>query len=364
MNNLVNRRFLSVAGVVLVVALIILGIVFGPRIAASYYLNRGIGEFNKQDYGKAISFFNRSLYFNSSNPKAYLYLGKIALGKPNQNPEPNALYYPDADYAGAVSYFEKSLLSGLETKNNALYKGLVHDLGFSYWMLGQYDRADGIFLKKIEIDSPNSYLARYLVAWDYFERVNKPKEGLDILIPSENLASAKIHTLNLFRVYTLLGRYYSYFGDYGNVEKYANLAIKTVPETVKFSEDIQRANVLLAQASVRKGNFDNAKNYILEANKASQNKVDYSCYLAREYGYAKVYSKAISLAEKIAGEKNKPRSYYVCLQTFAESYYALGQKDKANKFFQDYLNATDNVQLKNIFIMRARSFAEKALKGL
>ncbi|MDO8676400.1 MAG: hypothetical protein Q7K16_01985 [Candidatus Azambacteria bacterium] len=328
----------------------------GAQLLSAYYLKQGTTEFVKGDFVKAGPFFNRSLKFNSRNSEPHFYLGKIALGKVTETPGIDLLY-PNADYAGAATHFEKAIISGLERKNKNLYLITLNDAGFSYYILKQYEKSVPLFLKYIELNSVGAFTARYFVATDYFNRSNKPREALDILLPAIEPAavnSSKINEPNLFRVHILLARLYYYFGDYANALKYTKLVTENNALSDKFLE-VKIAHTLLALDYGRQKKFTLAESEIKKASVSD-------CFLATAYAIGENYSKAISIAEKT----NQIGGAYVdsfCPRVLAISYLAKGDKINAKKYMNDYLSVTEKFTQKDIFVMRNREqFASELLK--
>lgn len=330
----------------------------GSQLISAYYLKQGTAEFIKGDFVKAESLLGMSLKFNSKNSEPHFYLGKIALGKITNTPGTGPLY-PNANYANAAIHFEKAIASGLERKNKNLYFAALNDVGFSYWVLGKREKATQNFLLLIEKNTTEQlFTARRLVAFDYFDRLNKPDEGLKILLPALVTAPATNGTVNiireknLFRVYTLLALLNVYFQDYANTEKYAKLAIESAEPQIK-SWEIQTAHALLAVNYGRQKDFTSAELEIKKANNLAGAAGAYNCFLANSYAAGENYSKAISVAEKSDRTANTYNNS-VCLRALAISYLAKGDKIKTKKYMEEYLSFTEKFSEKNIFVVRNR----------
>lgn len=350
-----NKKYLLFGlGLIVVLAGVILFFYAQTRFV-SYYYTQGLHEFNRGNHEKAGELFNRSLKYDSKNPLPYFYLGKIFLGK---HASSGSDLYPDADYQTAISHFEKSLMLDLDKKDSKLYSAALNDAGFSYWTLGENDKAVEKFLKQIEVDPDRSYVARYFVSIDYFSRLNKPKDGLDILLTATNQAISATHKRNLFRAYALLARFYNYFKDFSNVEKYAKLAIEKGGDGNR-EVDIQIAHILLAQVFANKGDLVSAGEEIKTANQLFGKENFYGCSLSQIYFIGKDYSRAISTAKLV--NPSKTYLYSTCLQVLADISFIQGNKLEAVKYMSDYLNITDVLKEKNIFVMRNRERFAKEL---
>ncbi|MEK7123401.1 MAG: hypothetical protein AAB851_00740, partial [Patescibacteria group bacterium] len=350
-----SKKILLVAAAILAAA--VLAVFAGSWLVSSYYFKQGFNEFQKGNGDKATSFFNKSLKFSPKKPEPHFYLGKIALGKATPGAD---LFYSAADYPAAAAHFEKAIAFGLSGKNKDLYSFALNDAGFSYWMMKNKDRADEKFLRLIEVSPDKSFVARYFVAFDYFNRLNKPKESLDILLPAPNVAVLDLHKTNLFRVYALLARLYSYFDDAVNAEKYAKSAIEN---SSGMETDIQVAYAILSAFYGKEKNFELAEAEIKKAVSAGMSPDGGKCALANSYFIGKNYAKAVEIA-KSAGRKASSYERSICLSALGQSYFAMGKTAESKKYFQEYLDLTDTFSEKNIFMMRNRRQFESELQKL
>ena len=352
---LINKKVIAISAIVL--AVLIFAAVFGSRYAASYYYQKGAAAYLQNNFSVAKNNFNISLIFGPKNSRAHFLLGKIALGLPTPK---QSVYYPQADYKEAVKHYEKAISLGLEQKNRNLYSIALDDLGGAYWTLNELDKAREKYVEKLSKFPESSFWARYFIALDDFNRLNKPEEALEILPPALNLAQSDNDKWNLFRIYSLLASLNYYFEDYANSQKYAELAIESGGGENK-SWEIQTAHALSALNYGRQKNFASAESEIKKANDLAGSIGAYDCFLAAAYAAGKNYSKAISTALKAA--KIADGNNYVCFRALAVSYLAQGDKIKAKKYLEEYLNFTEKLTEKNIFVMRNRQqFEEELLK--
>lgn len=345
---LINKKLVIIF---VILAGVLSAAVFGARFAASYYYKKGAQAYLQNNFSAAKNSFNNSLIFYSKNSRAHFWLGKIALGLPA--PKQN-VYWPQADYGEAVNHYEKAVSLGLEQKNRNLYIVVLEDLGGAYWNLNKLDKAREKYSEKLSKFPESSFWARYFIALDDFNRLNKPEEALEILPPALDLVASDNDRFNLFKVHALLALLNLYFEDYNNVKKHAELAIESA-EPQNEGWEIQTAHALLAL------NYGIQKKFTLvesEIKKAG----GFDCFLAVSYAAGKNYSKAISIAEasdKIADDYINS----VCLRVLAVSYLARGDKIKAKQYMEEYLSFTEKLSDKNIFVMRNRQeFADELLK--
>ena len=356
-----NKKVKIVLAVIAGLAVMVLVAFFwGKQWFASSYFNQGQTAFLKGDYDAAGQLFEKSLKFNAKNPEPHFYLGKIALGKTVSS---GPLLYPNADYESAVEHFEQSFSFGLVQKNKDAYLVSLNDAGFSYYMLKQYEKSIPLFLKYIELNPTGAFTARYFVATDYLNRSNKPEEALDILLPAVDAVSVNspINRRNLFRVYSLLGRLYSYFADAVNTEKYARLSIESGVAGNREPE-IQVAHVLLSIVYGSRGDFSSAMAEIKAANELAGSDRAYNCSLATAYFAGKNYFDAVEAAKAV--KPSNSYGYSTCLQILGESYLAEGNKIEAKKYMEDYLTMTDKFKDKNIFVFRNREKFVDELENL
>lgn len=356
-----KKIFLGLGALVLLLAVLVLTI--GPGWAASYYYKQGEIEFKKGDHARAKGLFERSLKFNSRFSESHFYLGMIALGKPTDAPGAEN-YFPNADYRQALKYFEEAIGLGIEKKVPDFYAQSLHYSGFSYLMLKETDKANEKFELLIEKFPNSSFYARYLLARDYFERLNKPQEALEILLPAPNQVISEIHKkYTLYEVYNLLARIYFFFDDFTNGKKYAELAITSSGGRRDIS--VMSSHINLAIAAGANGDFVLAEAEIRIASGMAPSKINnfFDCYLAQAYYVGKEYKRAIEIA-KLAP---RPNAYVgsTCINVLAKSNLALQNKTEAKNYFEQYLSfsAPASVQ-KNALIIRERERAQKALESL
>lgn len=304
----------------------------------------------------AAFFFNKQL---ANRSLSHFYSGKAALGRPAAE---GPTLYPNADYQKAIGEYKQAISYGLKKVDKDLYAEALNDLGFSYWMLKEKDRAVEKYLEYISAAPDKSFAARYFVGYDYFNRLNKPKEALDVLIAAPNMATASIHRKNLFRVYSLLGRLALYFEDFNNARKYADLAIGDAGSLKDI--DIRNAHSTLAVLAGMEGDFVAAALEVKKADALAGPSGSHQCILASAYLAGENYSKAISVALKArAGKIAKTYLDSICLQVLVNSYLAQGDKTKAKQYLQEYLSFTEGFAEKNIFVARYRQqFADELQK--
>lgn len=350
----INKKLIAIIAIVL--AVLVLAAVFGAPFAASYYYKKGAQAYLQNNFSAAKNNLNISLTFDSKNYRAHFLLGKIALG-PAAPKTDN--YYPQADYKEAVSHYEKAVSLGFEQKNLNLYAVILEDLGGAYWRLGELDKAREKYSEKLLKFPESSFWARYFIAFDDFNRLNKPEEALQTLLPALNMAESDNDKYNLFKIRALLAWLNLYFEDYANAEKYAKLAVESADPQIK-NWEVQTAYALLALNYGRQKKFALAESEVKRANDLAGLAGALDCFLGAAYAAGKNYSKAISIAEA----SNKAASDSVCLRVLVISYLAQGDKAKAGRHIEEYLSFTDSFPEKNIFVVRNRKQFESELLKL
>lgn len=355
---LINKRIVIISAIVL--AILILTAVFGARLAASYYYKKGQEAYLQNNFSAAKSNFATSLIFDSKNPETYFFLGKIALGI--STPEQD-VFRAYADYGEASKYYEKAVLFDLEKENRRFYGITLDDLGNAYWQLSDFDKAREKYLEKLSKFPESSFWARYRIASDDFNRLNKPEEALEVLTPAQGLTKSDNDRSYLFKIYLMLARLNIYFDDYDDAERYAKLSLESVMEKDKKDWEVQTAHAILARSYGHQKKFSLAISEIKKANELSGSANTYNCVLALSYLDGENYSGAISVAEK-AVKTDNDYIWSSCLRVLALSYLAQSDKLKAEKYLQDYLNFTENFTEKNIFVMRYRKQFSNELQKL
>lgn len=357
-----NRRIIWVViGFAALIALVFLG----PRLAASYYYEKGRELYFQNDYEQAKKYFNRSITFNSKNPASHMYLGRIALGSATPDQKE---YYSHADYAQAIPHYEKALELGIEKVNSGFYGHALEHLGLSYLHTKQYEKSREMYLKKIE-RFPNDFFeppltftfwARYLVAEMDFDRFNNPREAYSILLPIAEQKNSDYK--NLYLVYTLLSRLAVYFEDFDSAEKYAKSALENAGEGEGKARERQIAHGVLAQVYGLRKEFAKAEQEIKKANLLAGLPKHNDCVLASAYYRGGEYKKAYAVAK--AASDRVPYIYSICLRTLGYTRLKEGGAAEAKKYFEEYLKITDAFEAKNIFTVRERENIRKELEKL
>ena len=350
---------------VLVVVIILggLGFYLNRPLFASHYLKRGIAEFQLSEVGnleRADSYFQKSLWWNSSDPLTHYYLARVAFGQ--GTPMIGYTAWTEADWQRVIEHYEKALQLGLEKKDASRAELALSDTGRAYWMLKNYKKADEVFREHIARYPEKSFVSRYILASDDFEINDDPDEAIRVL-PSALEAEDKID-LQMFRIHTLLARLYAYFGEFEKSSQHAELAISNAPEGEKTHIDLQLAHLLIANNYARKGNVSLAEAEVSRAENMANVPNAHICYLARVYSYGKQYSKAIQTADTALESVTPPRARQVCLQTLYEGYLAFGNKKEAKKYLMKYLEVTGAFQKTDIFTIREREKVSRTLELL
>lgn len=359
--GLTKKLIWIILGFAVLVALILLS----SRTASSYYFTKGIESFYGGDYAGAEKNLSRSITFNPFSPLPHSALGRLALGKETPGEKE---YYPNADWAKSIPRYERALELGLEKNTGTgFYPHTLEHLGHAYFNTGQYEKAREMFLKKIERFPlsfygelhTSTFWPRLLTAEMDFERFNKPEEARDLLLPLTEPENSDPQ--NIYRVYILLSRLYSYFGDMENVEKYAKLALaehKDSDGTEKMNTQI--AYSMLATIARQRGDFTGAA-MAIEKSKQAGAPDEINCVLANSYFRVRDFSRAISSATSVKEPANSSYLYSSCIIFTAKAQKALGKDADARKSFQGYLDYAEKLAGRNIFTLR---FMEEARKEL
>ncbi|OHA02017.1 MAG: hypothetical protein A3C11_00035 [Candidatus Sungbacteria bacterium RIFCSPHIGHO2_02_FULL_49_12] len=349
---------------IIALAAILAGAVWGPKWASSYYVNQGRQAILSGDFSGAKVSLQSALKYNSANPLAYSYLGRVALGPADSKQEG---YYTNPSYPDAISNYEKAFANGLAAASSANYKQALENTGYAYWNLKQYDKADEYYLKQLQAFPGSAFWARYFLGKDYFERLNKPEEALKILSAAPVATNAE--AAYLYQVYTTLARLYAYFDNASNTKKYAELAIKSVPDDAASDIYIQIAHILLAQNLAKEKKLqDTLKEYevaVALAKAGMGSTQNLQCSLARIYFLSGNTTKAIQLAKQPLLQTNT-LDYLtsICIEVLARSSIANKNSKDSKKYMQEYIAGTENFEQKNIFVARNRDEFQKALASL
>lgn len=335
----------------------------GTYFLSSYYYERGREFYFQENYESAEKDFSRSLVFNSRRPASHMYLGRIALGK--ATPE-EQIYFLNADYNLAISHYEKALVLGIHKIDNLFYAHTLEHLGLSYFSTGRYEKAREVYLQKINrfpnyffgILQASTFWARLLTAEMDFDRFNQPEEALKTLSPLAD--PDRSDPKHIYRVYTLLARLNLYFDDFEKARKYAELATENTAGR-KNRPEAQIAHNILALVAGSKKDFSVAENEIKKSNDIADRPNLNNCVLANAYYRGGGYSKAIEIASS-AENVNTEYLKSICLNTLALSYSATDKETEAKGYFKKYLDLTEALTPKNIFIIRNRTEAIEALK--
>lgn len=378
------RKKIKITGFVL--GLVVLSVIlsyyfFLVPFLAGYFFNTGRFYFENGAYEDAKKNFKNSLFFNSKKPQTYGYLGTIELGQWKNDPEN---WYPDGNYEEAIKYFNKAIEHGIaDDKEN--YKFVLQQLGDSYRALRQHEKSDEYYLKRVELYPDYSFWARYYVARDYIERLNKPREALDLLsgtietqkfyeepagrVLSKEESPSYIVSIKMkdadryymYKIYTYLSLLNDYFKRNVKAANFANLAIWDIDE--RKVPELPGLYVILARVDDRRGENDLAKEKIKKAGELAGDPKKYDCVLPQIFVNALKYSEAIDAVRKI-GKMDNPRDYSLCVRVLGSALASLGKKDEAIKYLEEYLKITDSFEDKDIFIFRQREKTVIDLKEL
>jgi tetratricopeptide (TPR) repeat protein len=337
---------------------VLLVLLVGPRLLSVYYFGQGKNAFDRGNLKEAEKLFTRSLTFNSKKPETHFYLGRISLGPARPG---ETILYPDADHPEAVSHYELAISLGIKEKDISLYAQALEGAGFSYFMLREYDKANEKFLEYITIVPNRAFLARFSLAFDYYNRLNKPREAFDVLLPALDGVIPDHQRKGLYAVYLLLANLSWYFGDADKAIEYAQLGLSTVPAAPETNEARVILHMRLALAKASKGQLNEALEEHSQAMAVVQVTEGYTpeqksgrCSLAKIYFHAGDHQKAITIAESELGTQRKDYYFSRCLEVLGRSYLALKQERESKKYMRQYLEFTDAFEQKDILMQRNR----------
>lgn len=315
---------------------------------ANYHVARGSAYLQDGNPEAAELEFKKALRYRPRHSPIYASLGHTALGPAAEDGS-----YPQANFSAAVGYYERALELGLGSgKRPEAHRRALQNLGYAYRSLGRYEDARRIYLEQAE-RYPDSFWPRFFVGLDDFHRFNKPQEALAMLSAVVNSQDPDAGG-HQFRVAALLARLSSFFGDSVNTRRYANLAVALAPPE---SPEAQVAHVLLGYELAKEGRTTVALREIDLAQRTAEatGGVDYECAKARVHYLAGDYQRAIAVAS--AGPGISRGGGYVaasCFLILAETYQKTNRSEEAGDAAQKYLELTEDLEDKNIYVIRAR----------
>lgn len=252
-------------------------------------------------------------------------------------------------YNSSLDHFQASIDMGLDD-TYVDYQKFMHAYAVALWHTDQKARAVEIFNNLIESYSLDSTIEdRVYVANYYSEVVNKPAEALSLLKEVETKLMNLGYGMRLM-AYVNLMRLSTYYEDYENTEKYANLILS--PD---LSDKVDRYSLMfayshLAEVSGSKKDFENAENYTQIMIGLDGGRVDgKNCFLAGIYAKNGAYD--LMDDELIYGSEEK--GYETCSAEISRLQSHLGNVEEAKrwaKIYVDYVDSEPNDgRQKNIF---------------
>lgn len=324
------------------IAVLIAGLITGgAQLAHSYYSQKGEAYFNQDDFSSAKNAFLKASYFWPWDPETYYWLGRIALG-----PLTPDSYHPNENEA--ITYYKKADALGLGTTNPYRHALSLNNIGHAYWRLENFKEADTWFLKNIAEHPDYASRSRYTLAYDYFTKFNRPQEALEVLSFNPEASAVKpIHNM-----YALLARLYFFSSNYPKAKEFAEKAITdATPGGIGYAFSVGTARGVLANIYGIEKDFAQAEEEIRKINELAPNPAN-NCPLAQAYFFGGDYKKAIAIAKPVPESVTYLSS--ICTYTLGKSYQALGNQEEASKYFQKYLEQTDKLPEKIIFVNRNR----------
>lgn len=345
-----GRRVLIVLVVVILISVVAV-FFFGSETISRYYFNIGVKDFDSQNYNNSMKNLEKANFFYSENFNVHALLGRayVAVNRSSENVRSDAA---KRLYEKSIDEFNAALTLGLDNDNYAGYGDFLDDYATAYWRLGEYDKAVELFLKKIEKYPDSSFLARFLVALDYTERVNKPEEALLIISPA--FESYNIIPSLLPDAFTVALRLSTYFKKLEDTKKYAQLIIQSAGSENK--ESLQFAYIHLATYYSMKGDLVTAQGWLLKADELLGQSDRHACVLA----HMQIDHGKLDLAVNSASKRDEPR----CWAALARAYFKLGDKTKAKTNANKTLIALKALEKKDIFTFPGIKEMENILNSL
>ncbi len=129
------------------------------RLKANHYFSKANHNFSEQKYRLAIEDYEKALIYNPDLVQAYRFLGESykSLYKPGVDNEQN-----NERAQKALDALKKAL--GIEPNN----KQIIHSLGDMYDKLQDFDEAEKLFLKIVEMEPTN--MNNYYVVAEFYKR--------------------------------------------------------------------------------------------------------------------------------------------------------------------------------------------------
>lgn len=344
----------------IVVVAIILIVLVGRNYATAFFLKKGMAAFEVEDESRAKINITIASILSPRNPIAWAYLGHLARGiKPDLDSENP---YHNSNFKKAVRAYEKAFSYGIQNEIPPIYFNVLASAALSYYQLGENDKGLILYLKVIDLFPGETALgAKYFVAHDYFNRLNKPTEALNYLISiaSQPYAMLNVEKNPYKRIYLDLARAYLYFEDYEDAKKAVTVVLGA--ENKKTSKSILEASHLyLAYIEGKDKNFTSAEKHMQEVKKVGGSDELFNCGLAYAYFLGKDYKTAYERAVSIKNF-NRIIPQLLCLKVLGEASQAMGDKTNAKKYFEEYLKLIEPINNKNSFLIRNQEKFKKYL---
>lgn len=334
----IRRQFLKIfLGAALLVSII-------PAIATRYYIYRGVSAFERNDFSTAEQYFIQSLLFQPTNPLAHAYLGDISYAAKNRETYfPNRVIAadPKINYREVIRRYETALEHGIMEKDEPHAAMVLTGLVMAYRAVEEQDKANQI-LTRVITQYPESFMPRYLLAADYFWRVNKPTEALALLQPFLGQKMLNISATHMQGIYALAARISLHFRNFADAELYAaeSLELKNGAK----NPNTELAHIVMAYVLSEKNQMDGALNELAAASAAFGNPHAYDCILARLYLRHQDYAAARAIANRRLSEletlrENRPYIGYGCLYALGWAAWHENEQMAAVNYFRGFRDA-------------------------
>lgn len=344
----------------IVIVTIILIVLVGRNYAAAFFLKKGMAAFEVEDELRAKINITIASILSPKNPVAWAYLGHLARGiKPDLDSENP---YHDSNFKKAVWAYEKAFSYGIQNEIPPIYFNVLASAALAYYQLGEYDKGLNLYLKVIDLfPGETAFGAKYFVAYDYFNRLNKPTEALNYLISitSEPHAILNVDKNSFKRIYLHLARAYLYFENY-EAAKDATMIIIRSADSKTDKGILETAHLYLAYIDGKDKNFKSVETHMQEVKNNGSDEL-FNCGLAYAYFLGVDYKEAYEKARSIK-KFDRTIPQLLCLKVLGESSQAMGDKTNAKKYFEEYLKLIEPINNKNAFLIRNREKFQKYLQ--
>ena len=280
---------------------------FKNKKSFEYLYNHGIDLYNKQNYEKAILFFQQAIESPDVQPQVYYNLGLT--------------YHCTKNYEVAVETYKKFL----ELRPND-HDGL-YNLALTYYTLEHFDIAIELFEKAIEIKKDEDSVKALTLA---YLNGNQTQKALDFADELFNIPDGGIEFV--YAIAKILESKNSMNKDF----TYIDLAINLFLKIIEANPDNFRIFLSLSICYAKKGEWQNSVQYCERAITLNPTSFDANNQMGLVYYCCNDIEKSIKYYE--AALKLKPNGDFKIYSNIAYAYEKNGDVQKAIKIFTKLIN--------------------------